>query len=90
MDASQIEVATRLTAVVLLLGLLSACATPRMVRLETGQGAPLESAVAVSAEGTITIALAPTAVAADRAEHVARHGNHALRRQWRPPGARRR
>jgi hypothetical protein len=34
--------ATRLTAAVLLLALLSACATPRRVRLETGQGAPLE------------------------------------------------
>ncbi|HEY0096021.1 MAG TPA: hypothetical protein VGB96_16950, partial [Archangium sp.] len=34
--------ATRLTAAVLLLALLSACATPRLVRLDTGQGAPLE------------------------------------------------
>jgi hypothetical protein len=34
--------ATRLTAAVLLLALLNACATPRLVRLDTGQGAPLE------------------------------------------------
>jgi len=32
----------RLTAVVLLLALFSACAAPRVVRLETGQGVPLE------------------------------------------------
>jgi hypothetical protein len=34
--------ATRLTAAVALLALLNACATPRGVRLDTGQGAPLE------------------------------------------------
>jgi hypothetical protein len=34
--------ATRLTVAVLLLALLNACATPRVVRLDTGQGAPLE------------------------------------------------
>jgi hypothetical protein len=34
--------ATRLTAVVLLLALLNACATQRVVRLDTGHGAPLE------------------------------------------------
>jgi len=34
--------ATRLTAAVLLLALLNACATQRVVRLETGQGEPLE------------------------------------------------
>jgi len=34
--------ATRLTAAVLLLALLNACATPLLVRLDTGQGAPLE------------------------------------------------
>ncbi len=34
--------ATRLTAVVLLLALLNACATPHLVRLDTGQGEPLE------------------------------------------------
>jgi hypothetical protein len=34
--------ATRLTAAVLLLALLNACTTPRVVRLDTGQGEPLE------------------------------------------------
>ncbi len=34
--------ATRLTAAFLLLALLNACATPRGVRLDTGQGVPLE------------------------------------------------
>jgi hypothetical protein len=34
--------ATRLAATVALLALLNACATPRVVRLDTGQGAPLE------------------------------------------------
>ncbi|NMO17726.1 hypothetical protein HPC49_23820 [Pyxidicoccus fallax] len=34
--------ATRLGVVVLLLALLNACATPRVVRLDTGQGTPLE------------------------------------------------
>jgi hypothetical protein len=34
--------ATRLTVAVLLLALLAACATPRVVRLDTGQGVPLE------------------------------------------------
>jgi hypothetical protein len=34
--------AIRLTVAVLLLALLNACATPRVVRLDTGQGAPLE------------------------------------------------
>ncbi|MDC0711252.1 hypothetical protein POL68_22470 [Stigmatella sp. ncwal1] len=34
--------ATRLTAVVLLVALLNACATQHLVRLDTGQGAPLE------------------------------------------------
>lgn len=34
--------ATRLRVVVLLLALLNACATPRVVRLATGQGSPLE------------------------------------------------
>ncbi len=34
--------ATRLTAVVLLMALLNACATQHLVRLDTGQGAPLE------------------------------------------------
>jgi len=34
--------APRLAAAVVLLALLSACATPRVVRLDTGQGAPLE------------------------------------------------
>jgi hypothetical protein len=34
--------ATRLTVAVLLLALLNACATPHGVRLDTGQGAPLE------------------------------------------------
>nr|WP_225412188.1 hypothetical protein [Stigmatella hybrida] len=34
--------ATRLTAAVLFLALLHACATPHLVRLNTGQGAPLE------------------------------------------------
>lgn len=33
---------TRLTVVVLIVALLQACASPRVVRLETGQGAPLE------------------------------------------------
>ncbi|HYI03133.1 MAG TPA: hypothetical protein VD972_44780, partial [Hyalangium sp.] len=34
--------ATRLTAAVLLLALLNACASPRVVHLDTGHGAPLE------------------------------------------------
>ena len=34
--------ATRLSVVVLLLALLNACASPRVVRLDTGQGSPLE------------------------------------------------
>jgi len=34
--------ATRLGVTVLLLALLNACATPRVVRLDTGQGSPLE------------------------------------------------
>nr|WP_225412268.1 hypothetical protein [Stigmatella hybrida] len=34
--------ATRLSVAVLLLTLISACATPRVVRLDTGQGSPLE------------------------------------------------
>ncbi|WP_338052955.1 hypothetical protein [Pyxidicoccus trucidator] len=34
--------ATRLTVAVLLLALLNACASPRVVRLDTGQGSPLE------------------------------------------------
>jgi len=34
--------ATRLITAVLLLVLLNACATPRVVRLDTGQGEPLE------------------------------------------------
>ncbi len=34
--------ATRLTVAVLILALLNACATQRLVRLDTGQGAPLE------------------------------------------------
>jgi hypothetical protein len=34
--------ASRLTTVVVLVALLSACATPRVVHLDTGQGAPLE------------------------------------------------
>jgi hypothetical protein len=34
--------ATRLTAAVLLLALLNACASPHVVRLDTGHGAPLE------------------------------------------------
>jgi len=34
--------ATRLGVTVLLLALLNACTTPRVVRLDTGQGSPLE------------------------------------------------
>ncbi len=33
---------TRLGVAVLFIVLLNACATPRVVRLDTGQGAPLE------------------------------------------------
>ncbi|WP_255208430.1 MULTISPECIES: hypothetical protein [unclassified Myxococcus] len=34
--------ASRLGVTVLLLTLLNACATPRVIRLDTGQGPPLE------------------------------------------------
>jgi hypothetical protein len=34
--------ATRLTVAILLLALLNACVNPRGVRLDTGEGAPLE------------------------------------------------
>jgi hypothetical protein len=34
--------ATRLSVAVLLVALFTACSTPHVVRLDTGQGAPLE------------------------------------------------